>query len=315
MRKLAILLFVLVFCALALCADAPNAVSANSITHLYDSYGLQKKGTVLDWGYAALVRYNGKQILFDTGNDPENLAQNMKAMGVNPEEVDFVVISHRHNDHAAGWTYVFRENPKVRVYLPLDPTFAAAPVVLNGPEKTEGAEYPEEVMWRGREHSHNRKPAALFAGSNGEFVRESKEIATGIFIIQTKSELIGDANNYPAAPNGPPKFDGIPELSLALMTKDGLVVITGCSHSGVQEIVTAAKKFAKQDVNLVDGGFHMQPYDEPYIAGIAAKLKQLGVKRVAPAHCTGPVALKIFRKEFGANYHYAGLEAVIPFGN
>ncbi len=313
MRRLTVFTLLVIIVSIgAFAADTRSA--SNSITHLYDSYGLLQKGTVLDWGYAALVQYNGKRILFDTGNDPENLATNMKAMGIDPSQIDFVIISHRHNDHAAGWTYIFKQNPKVHVYLPLDPTFATAPIILKGPEKTEGAEHPEELMWRGREHSHNLKPAALFAGSNGEFIRETKEIAPGIWIIQTKSELIGDANNYPTIPNGPPKFDGIPELSLALKTADGLVLITGCSHSGVENIVSAAKASIGSNIYLVDGGFHMQPYDEAYVSGIAAKLKALGVKNLAPAHCTGPSALKVFRKEFGPNYIYAGLEAVIPFG-
>ena len=55
-----------------------------------------------DWGYAALVEYGGKPILFDTGNNPEILAQNAKAKDIDLSKLDFAVMSHRHGDHMGG---------------------------------------------------------------------------------------------------------------------------------------------------------------------------------------------------------------------
>jgi len=71
------------------------------ITILYDAFGrpsaLQK-----DWGYSAFIEYGGMRILFDTGNNPQVLAQNAKAKGIDLSNLDFVVLSHRHGDHMGG---------------------------------------------------------------------------------------------------------------------------------------------------------------------------------------------------------------------
>ena len=98
------------------------------------------------------------------------------------------------------------------------------------------------------------------------------------------------------------------------MTSKGLVVVVGCSHTRVEDIVIEAKKQTKSNVDLVMGGFHLLPYSADYISALAAKMKnQLGVKRVAPAHCTGVLAFKIFRDVYGENYLYAGLESQVEF--
>ena len=79
--------------------------SQAQITILYDAFG-QNSRMQKDWGYAALVEYGGKRILFDTGNNPRILAENAKAKGIDLTKLDFVVMSHRHGDHKVhinGW--------------------------------------------------------------------------------------------------------------------------------------------------------------------------------------------------------------------
>src|SRR4029078_2463346 len=90
------------------------------ITILYDGFGKAsalKKG----WGYAALVEYAGKRILFDTGGDLEVFAFNSKLLGVDLTRLDFVVITHRHGDHTSGLQHVLKLNPQVQVYPPAEP--------------------------------------------------------------------------------------------------------------------------------------------------------------------------------------------------
>jgi 7,8-dihydropterin-6-yl-methyl-4-(beta-D-ribofuranosyl)aminobenzene 5'-phosphate synthase len=89
----------------------------NRVTILYDAFGKSPTMTK-DWGYSALVEYGGKRILFDTGNNPEVFARNVKAAGVDLTKLDFVVISHRHLDHTAGLNYLVSVNPKVKIYAP-----------------------------------------------------------------------------------------------------------------------------------------------------------------------------------------------------
>jgi 7,8-dihydropterin-6-yl-methyl-4-(beta-D-ribofuranosyl)aminobenzene 5'-phosphate synthase len=71
-----------------------------------------------DWGYAALVEYGGKRILFDTGNNPSVLQRNVNAKHVDLSKLDFVVMSHRHGDHMGGLSYLLKVNPRVTIYAP-----------------------------------------------------------------------------------------------------------------------------------------------------------------------------------------------------
>ena len=114
-------LFALCAC-FAACTTAPNArlVSASpqpNITVLYDAFG-KVPGLQKDWGYSALVEVGGKRILFDTGDNPDVLAANAKALDVDLARLDFVVMSHRHGDHMGGMEYLLRVNPHVKIYAP-----------------------------------------------------------------------------------------------------------------------------------------------------------------------------------------------------
>ena len=96
-------------------AAAPE--SKSQITILYDAFGTDPSMTK-DWGFSALVEIAGKRILFDTGNDADIFAANVKAKGVDLKTLDFVVLSHRHSDHMAGLNYVLSVNPTVKIYAP-----------------------------------------------------------------------------------------------------------------------------------------------------------------------------------------------------
>src|SRR6266480_4173412 len=94
----------------------PQAARADSakaqITILYDAFG-KDAGLQKDWGYAALIEYGGKRILFDTGDNPDVLAHNARAKGADLSRLDFVVMSHRHGDHMGGMDHLLRVNPNV----------------------------------------------------------------------------------------------------------------------------------------------------------------------------------------------------------
>src|SRR5437763_14966094 len=84
----------------------PNAdPNKAQITVLYDAFG-KASAMQKDWGYAALVEYGGKRILFGTGNKPDILARNAKATGLDVSRLDLVVMSHRHADQMGGMAYL-----------------------------------------------------------------------------------------------------------------------------------------------------------------------------------------------------------------
>jgi 7,8-dihydropterin-6-yl-methyl-4-(beta-D-ribofuranosyl)aminobenzene 5'-phosphate synthase len=288
----------------------------NSILNLYDAFGYQKRGTVLDWGFSALVRYNGKTILFDTGNSADGFEHNVKALAVDLQKVDIAVLSHRHFDHISGFDYMLRVKPTVKVYLPADPALGAPMRFTFSHDTKESLAGlpPEQLYFGGGVNSIDYKPGERFHGANAEFVAASREIASGVYLIVTRSVMTGDFSAYPPNEPGHPDLAGFPELSLALKTEKGVVLITGCSHSTVQAIIRATKQYLGSNIELVEGGFHLFPYDSDYISKVVREIKdELGVHRVAPAHCTGNLAFKILRDVYGENYNYAGVESEVMF--
>src|SRR5262247_4028408 len=109
LRALAVIILLL--------ADMAFAATPNRVTILYDSFG-KSPSLTMDWGFAALVEYGGKRILFDTGNNSRIFEHNVKALGVDLRNIDFVVISHRHGDHMGGLAYLLKVNPTVKIYAP-----------------------------------------------------------------------------------------------------------------------------------------------------------------------------------------------------
>src|SRR5437763_8515920 len=103
--------------AVVLSAHATLPPLPNRVTILYDAFG-GRAGLTQDWGFAALVEYGGKRILFDTGNNADVFANNVRTLGVDLKTIDFVVISHRHGDHTAGLNYLLTVNPGVKIYAP-----------------------------------------------------------------------------------------------------------------------------------------------------------------------------------------------------
>ena len=129
----------------------------NSILNLYDAFGYQKRGTILDWGFSAFVRYNGKTILFDTGNSADGFEHNVKALGVDLKQVDMAVLSHRHYDHISGFDYMLKVKPAVKAYLPADIALGA-PVhyTFSHDTKESLAGLPPEQLYFGRRRQFHR---------------------------------------------------------------------------------------------------------------------------------------------------------------
>ena len=118
-------------------------------------------------------------------------------------------------------------------------------------------------------------------------------VQKGAKLVQvSSSRKISDCVYTTGEIHGPPK-----EQSLIIDSKKGIVVITGCAHPGIVKIVKKSKELMKREkVYLVLGGFHHPPLS------CVKQLKELGVEKVAPSHCTGDAARNAFRKEYKADF-------------
>jgi 7,8-dihydropterin-6-yl-methyl-4-(beta-D-ribofuranosyl)aminobenzene 5'-phosphate synthase len=101
------------------------------------------------------------------------------------------------------------------------------------------------------------------------------------------------------------------EQALILDTNKGLVVITGCAHPGIAGIVKRAKEVVKKDVYLVFGGFHLGGKSEAEVKEIIRQFKELGVQKVGATHCTGDLAIGLFKKAYEENFVQMGVGRVI----
>jgi 7,8-dihydropterin-6-yl-methyl-4-(beta-D-ribofuranosyl)aminobenzene 5'-phosphate synthase len=106
---------------------------------------------------------------------------------------------------------------------------------------------------------------------------------------------------------------GIKEQSLLIHTSKGMILVTGCAHPGIIEIIKKAKTLAKEDIYMVIGGWHLSSAGEMEIKGIIDAFQRMGIQKVAPCHCTGDRAMAMFKSEYGENFIKAGVGSVIKF--
>jgi 7,8-dihydropterin-6-yl-methyl-4-(beta-D-ribofuranosyl)aminobenzene 5'-phosphate synthase len=106
---------------------------------------------------------------------------------------------------------------------------------------------------------------------------------------------------------------GIKEQSLIIHTFKEMVLITGCAHPGILEIVKKAKAIVNKDIYLVIGGWHLSSAGEMEIKGIIDAFQGMGIQKVAPCHCTGDRAVAMFQREYGKHFVRAGVGSIIEF--
>jgi 7,8-dihydropterin-6-yl-methyl-4-(beta-D-ribofuranosyl)aminobenzene 5'-phosphate synthase len=105
----------------------------------------------------------------------------------------------------------------------------------------------------------------------------------------------------------------IKEQSLAINTEKGLVIICGCSHPGIINIIKHFKETLKRNIYLVFGGFHLMNKTDQQMNEIIKQMKELGVRKCGATHCTGDKQIQMFREAFGENFISLGVGRIITF--
>ncbi len=269
--------------------------SADRVTILYDAFGTSAR-MKKDWGYSAFIEHAGRRILFDTGNDPEVFAANVRTAGVDLTRLDFVVISHRHLDHTAGLAHLLRVNPGVRIFAPKEAFGAFGSALPSGFYRKQDS-LPAEMRYYDGHPDDTLEFGTAWPAGRFVTVDSTLEVAPGVHVVSLVSDAVGTKE--------------LRELSLALETPRGMVVVAGCSHPGIDRIVAAATGVDPR-VHMVFGGFHLPTAPDEEIARIATALRDTyDVERVAPGHCTGEPAFYRFRSLWKGQYTYAGVGSVI----
>lgn len=299
-------------------------IKEGTIINLFDSFGKDPSLTKY-WGFSCIIKYQGKIILFDAGSNADIFKKNTSRLGIDLASVDMVVVSHSHYDHLNGIDYLLQINPKVKIYFPYD-VFWGAPIPFDatGQEPEVKDSLPDYMKYfDGGNTKFTINQSGRFWNANIEFVKTSKEIFPGLTLIPTSSKYMGYFSCYSGKSFAQGQFEqndddckktNLPELSLSIKTTKGQVLIVGCSHSGVENIVKETKNITNDKIELVYGGFHLFPFDRSQTVQIANMLKnELQVHGVAPAHCTGHLGFKILKDKFGNDYRYVGLGETISY--
>ena len=206
-------------------------------------------------GFSCLIQAEGKRFLLDTGYFGI-FARNAEALGISWRDVDGVVLSHCHNDHTKGLDAFFSDGPKP--LLVAHPTLFRR-VMAHG--LFIGCPYPREQVERYFDLELTDQPLAL---------------TEDLFYLGAIPRVFPDQQDS-ALRQGE---DG-PDLG-----REGVYVITGCSHSGIANIIEQAKKVTGQSrVMGVIGGFHLRELDDRS-RGAIAYLKREDIPHLYPCHCT-----------------------------
>jgi 7,8-dihydropterin-6-yl-methyl-4-(beta-D-ribofuranosyl)aminobenzene 5'-phosphate synthase len=292
--------WVLVFASALVAASSARAEASKAeITVLYDAFG--KTSTMKkDWGFSALIEYGDKRILFDTGNNAEIFAHNVAAKGIDLTKLDFAIVSHRHGDHTSGLSHLLKVNPTVKIYAPQE-NFGVFGAALPGTFYRRNESLSSEMRYFDGKPPETLRFGSPWPEGNFTWVTKTSEVAPGFHLILLNGTWGVDLE--------------VKEISLAIDTPDGIVLILGCSHSTIEKIVEAAKSTINKPIHLVLGGTHLLPANDDQIRSTAASLRDnWNVRFIAPVHCTGEPAFAILKESFGDRYLYAGLGTTVLLG-
>lgn len=240
----------------------------------------QNKALIAEHGLSFLVETGGRKILFDCSAGSA-ARQNAEKMNVSLQDVDYVVLSHSHYDHAGGYPDMVSHG--VRAPLVTGPRFFEEKYAREGDKYVYlgcgfGIDFIEK---NGIGHRVCQGCETLFEGCHvlGGFERTyAFEKAPARFVRQTSAGFVED--DFPD------------EVCLVIEDEKGLVVIAGCSHPGILNMVETARKRFGRPVYGVFGGSHLVEADEERLGATMEILRDMGIERAGFNHCTGDIAQK-----------------------
>jgi 7,8-dihydropterin-6-yl-methyl-4-(beta-D-ribofuranosyl)aminobenzene 5'-phosphate synthase len=267
-------------------------------TVLFDAFG-NPSNLKRGWGYSVFIEHGGRRILFDAGGSRAGFADNVSALKIDLKSLDFVVITHRHNDHTAGLNQVLRENPTVTIYTPIEGAGfnSLTPAPLMNLIRRQVASVPDDLRYFGGEPPAQNRSDSPWPDAQFVQISETKEVLPGVVLFSTRSETAGTRE--------------MNEISLLLKTTKGGILFVGCSHPGIEKILEAAAKIEPRIYSVL-GGFHLVDISDPQVTEMVMRFRdKWRIERMAAGHCTGQFAFAELARIYGPNFDHAGVGATI----
>jgi 7,8-dihydropterin-6-yl-methyl-4-(beta-D-ribofuranosyl)aminobenzene 5'-phosphate synthase len=251
----------------------------------------EKPLPVAEHGYSALLSVKGGDksgtVLFDTGVSRKGILYNMDAMEINPSGIQAIILSHGHADHAMGLPGLIDRLGSRNLPLVLHPdAYLERKLVLpNGAEVNLPPPKKQDLRRENVEIIEEVGPSMLV----DDMVLVSGEVA------RTTEFEIGFPVHY-AKRHGEWEHDPLihdDQCAIVNVRHKGLVIVTGCGHSGIINIVRNAQAITGvEKIYAVIGGFHLTgPFFEKVIPPTVEALVEIGPQHIVPGHCTGWAAM------------------------
>jgi len=206
-------------------------------------------------GESFLITVGEIKILLDTGMKADVLANNMAKLGVDPDEIDKLIISHGHIDHTGGLTAFLESRTSSKPIPVIAHPDVREPKAIKVSESFNSIRFPE-------------LSPALLEKVQFQLSKETVEILPGFFALgeialDERTEKPGSEPQAYHKVNDEWEWDPImDDLSLVLKTDKGLVIITGCCHAGLLNTCAKARRIFGGDIHAVIGGTHMMRYSD-----------------------------------------------------
>ncbi|SHG91625.1 MBL fold metallo-hydrolase [Tepidibacter thalassicus] len=253
----------------------------NKIITLMDNYSKEKK-FISEHGLSMYIEKDGVKILFDTGQS-KNFTINSRLLNVDLSNLDFVVLSHGHYDHTGGFRYLV-ENFKSEYTLFVGDKF-----------------FNEKYSYNGENYrfSGNNFDLKFLVENNINInivKKDIVEICKDVFIVKNFEASSGFEKinkRFYLKENGEYNIDNFDdEIAIVIKTEKGLVVVVGCSHIGIVNILSTIRDRFKQRIHMVLGGSHLKEADSNRIDMTIDYLKNEKIDIVSLCHCTGDEAIE-----------------------
>ncbi len=246
----------------------------NTLTILVDNNTITDRYFLGEPALSILIETDGKNILFDTGYS-DVFIQNAAKCNKDLKKLDYIVLSHGHNDHTGGLQYLldFFECEKYK------PEIIACPNVFNQRYDDIDGDFGCPV--------ERKKIESVFST---KYTKEPYFITENIVFL---GEIPRNSDFEAKQPVGLLKDSNTPDFvmddsALAIKTERGIILVTGCSHCGIVNICHYAKQVCKTEkIRSIIGGLHLKDAAENQVNKTLDYLKSIGLESLYPCHCTG----------------------------
>lgn len=258
------------------------------------------------------------KILFDVAMSAEPILHNMGILGLDPnKDIDVIGLSHCHFDHTMGLAGMLKEIDKENIHLIAHPDIFRTVVDLDSDYTGFSRPRGGPGLWHIGLTQKNSKENIEEMGGKWILSKEPLKVAPGVLTsgeIKRTFEKKVTLDSHNIKDGSPVKDEVIDELAMYLNTKEGLVVVSSCSHSGIVNIVKQGIELTgKEEVRAVIGGFHLVDANEERIKSTVEALGNLNVNRIITGHCTGLKGEAELLEEFEENFEELSAGKVIKF--